>query len=193
MPQTWKKQMWVPKKLLQEQGYTKNPINIWLPKTNYEPTLPRNTRIPNPQTVHLAKPKGKHQWVPKVVNSDRQQKQGSSQTKPNINNEPPLASPSTTKRNLVLPSTNQKWIPRKQVKLMKPLHPAITQERMEQAISKPLTTMNSNISKALSPSEGLLRRPSQKWSIYRKAFYLLQLLHNDICQQEVVLLFQQMQ
>ena len=71
-PQTQKKQMWVPKKLLQAQGYTKNPIKIWLPKTNYEPTLPRNTRIPNPQTVHLAKPNGKPQWVPKAIDNDRQ-------------------------------------------------------------------------------------------------------------------------
>ena len=160
----------MPKKLLQAQGYTKNPIKIWLPKTNYKPTLPRNTRIPNPQTVHPEKPKGKQQWIPKAVNSDRQQKQGSSHTKPNRNNKPPQASSSTTKRNFILPSTiNQKWIPRKQVK-----HPAITQERTEQA---------------LSPSEGLLRRPSKKRSICRKAFYLLQLLHNNICQQEAVLHF----
>ena len=142
--------------------------------------------------MHPKNPNGKQQWVPKAFNNNPQQKQGSSQTKPNTNNEPPQASPSTTKRNPVLPSTiNQKWIPKKQMKLMKPLHPAITQERTEQAISKPLSTVSSSISKALSPSKGLLRWPSQKWSIYRKAFYLLQLLHNDICQQEVVLHFQQ--
>ena len=184
------KQMWVPKKLLQAQGYTKNAIKIWLPKTKYKPTLPRNTTITNPLTMHPKNPKGKQQWVPKAFNNDRQQKQGSSQTKPNTNNKPPQASPSTTKRNPVLPSTiNEKWIPRKQVKLMKPLHPAITQERTEQAISKPLTTVSSSISKALSPFEGLLRRPSQKRSICRKAFYLLHLLHNDMCQQEAVLHF----
>ena len=176
-PQTQKKQMWVPKKLLQAQGYTKNPIKIWLPKTNYEPTLPRNTRIPNPQTVHLAKPKGKHQWVPKAVDNDRQQRQDSSHTRPNKNHESPKAYSSTTKRNPVLTSTiNQKWIPRKQVK-----HPAITQERKEQ------TTVSSSITKA----KEVLRRPSKKPSICRKAFYLLQLLHNDICQQEAVLHFQQ--
>ena len=166
------KQMWVPKQLLHAQGYTKNAIKIWLPKTKYKPTLPRNTRIPNPQTVHPEKPKGKQQWVPKAVDSDRQKRQDSSHTKPITNNEPPQASLSITKRNPVLPSTiNQKWIPRKQVK-----HLAITQDRTEQA---------------LSPSEGLLRRPSKKPSICRKAFYLLQLLHNDICQQEAVLHFQQ--
>ena len=124
--------MWVPKKLLQAQGYTKNPIKIWLPKTEHKPTLPRNTRIPNPQTVHREKPKGKQHWVSKAFNNDRQQKQGSSHTKPNTNNESPKASPSITKRNPALTSTiNQKWIPRKQVKLMKPLHLAITQERKE--------------------------------------------------------------
>ena len=175
--------MWVPKKLLQAQGYTKNPIKIWLPKTNYEPTLPRNTKIPNPQTVHLAKPKGKHQWVPKAVDNDRQQRQDSSHTRPNKNHESPKAYSSTTKRNPVLTSTiNQKWIPRKQVK-----HPAVILGRMEQAISTPLTTVSSSISKV----EGVLRRPSPKRSICRKAFYLLQLLHNDICQQEAVLHFQQ--
>ena len=182
-PQMQNKQMWVPKKLLQAQGYTKNPSKVWLPKTNYKPTLPRNTTIPNPQTVHPKKPKGKQKWVPKAFNRDLQQKQGSSHTKPNTNNEPPPASSSTTKRNPILPFTiNQKWIPKKQVK-----HPAITQERTEQAIPKSLTTVSSSIFK----DEGVLRRPSQKRSICRKVFYLLQLLHNDICQQEAVLHFQQ--
>ena len=182
-PQTQMKQMWVPKQLLQAQGYTKNAIKIWLPKTKYKPTLPRNTRIPNPQMVHPEKPKGKQKWVPKAFNSDWQQKQGSSHTKPNTNNELPQASSSTKKRNPILPSTiTQKWIPKKQVK-----HPAITQEGTEQAIPKSLTTVRSSIFK----DEGVLRRPSQKWSICRKAFYLLQLLHNDICQQEAVLHFEQ--
>ena len=174
--------MWVPKKLLQAQGYTKSPIKICLPKTNHNPTFPNNTRIPNPQTMHREKPKGKLQWVPKVFSNNPQQKQSSSHTRPNTNHESPKASLSTTKWNPNLTSTiKQRWIPRKQVK-----HPAIILERMEQAISKPPTTVSSSISKA----EGVLRRPSPKRSICRKAFYLLQLLHNDICQQEAVLHFQ---
>ena len=131
-PQTQMKQMWVPQQILQAQGYTKNAIKIWLPKRKYKPTLPRNTRITNPQTMHPKNPKGKQQWVPKAFNNDQQQKQDSSQTKPHTNNELPQTSPSTTKQNPILPSTiNQKWIPKKHVKLMKPLHPASTQERME--------------------------------------------------------------
>ena len=128
-PQIQKKQMWVPKKLLQAQGYTNSPIKVWLPKTNQKPTLPNSTRILNPQTTIPDKPKGKLQWVPKVFSNNPQQKQSSSHTRTKTNHESPKASLNTTKWIPILTSTNKRWIPKKQDK-----HPAVILGRMEQAL-----------------------------------------------------------